>query len=83
MLKSIKTNLKVAQHRMIQQANKKINEKVFVVANWVYLKLKLYIQRSVITRESHKLSPKFYDSYQVIERIGTMTYKLSLLVLLL
>jgi hypothetical protein len=78
MLKSIKTNLKVAQHRMIQQANKKINKRVFVMGNWVYIKLQLYRQRSVVTKESHKLSHKFYSPYQVIEHIRTMAYKLCL-----
>jgi len=38
-LKTIKDNLKVAQHRMIQLANKKRSERIFKVGDWVYLKL--------------------------------------------
>jgi hypothetical protein len=42
MLKTIKDNLKLAQHRMIQLANKKRSEWIFKVGDWVYLKLQPY-----------------------------------------
>jgi len=48
------------------------------MGNWVYIKLQLYRQRLVVTKESHILSHKFYSPYQVIERIRTMAYKLCL-----
>jgi transposase InsO family protein len=38
-LKTIKDNLKVAQHRMTQLANKKHSERIFKIGDWVYLKL--------------------------------------------
>ena len=63
---------------MIQQANKKRGERAFARGDWVYLKLQPYKQKLVVARKSHKLLPKFYGLSQVIDRIGTVTYKLFL-----
>jgi hypothetical protein len=63
---------------MIQLANKKRNESIFKVGDWVYLKLQPYRQQTMSKRGSHKLSAKYYGSYQVIERIGAIAYKLRL-----
>jgi hypothetical protein len=60
MLKTIKANLKLAQHRMIQLANKKRSERIFTVGEWVYLKLQPYKQQTVSRRTSHKLAAKYY-----------------------
>jgi len=78
MLKTIKANLKLAQHRMIQLANKKRNERIFMVGDWVYLKLQPYRQQTVSRRASYKLAAKYYGPYQIIECIGVVTYRLSL-----
>lgn len=62
MLKTIKDNLKIAQHRMIQLANKKRIENIFKVEDWVYLKLQPYKQQMVSRRGSHKLAAKYYGN---------------------
>lgn len=63
MLKTIKDNLKIAQHRMIQLANKKRIENIFKVEDWVYLKLQPYKQQMVSRRGSHKLAAKYYGNW--------------------
>jgi hypothetical protein len=60
MLKTIKGNLNVAQHRMVQLANKKRSECIFKVGDWVYLKLQPYKKQTVSKKGSHKLSAKYY-----------------------
>jgi len=78
MLKTIKSNLKLAQHRMVQLANKKRSERIFTIGDSVYLKLQPYRQQTVSRRASHKLAAKCYGPYQIMERIGVVAYRLSL-----
>lgn len=51
----------------------------FVVGDWVYLRLQPYKQATMAMRHSLKLSTKVYGSFQVIEKIATVAYKLQLL----
>ena len=44
----------------------------------VYLKLQPYIQTSIATRESHKLSFRYFGPYPVIAKVGAVAYKLQL-----
>lgn len=53
-------------------------EVVFAVGDFVYLKLQPYKQTSVAFRASLKLAPRYYGPYQVLERVGTVAYKLAL-----
>ncbi|KAJ6959486.1 hypothetical protein NC653_037738 [Populus alba x Populus x berolinensis] len=78
MFKEIKNNLLQAQHRMTQQANKKRSERSFSMGDSVYVKLQPYRQHSVHKRICHKLSAKYYGPYTVIQKIGSVAYKLQL-----
>lgn len=74
----IKLHLDRAKERMKKQADKKRSERSFAVGEMVYLKLQPYIQSSVATRANQKLAFKFFGPFQIIEKIGSVAYKLQL-----
>jgi hypothetical protein len=63
---------------MKQHADKKRMERSFAVGDWVYLKLQPYIQVSVARRSTQKLGFKFFGPYQILSRVGNVSYKLKL-----
>ncbi|XP_014754072.1 uncharacterized protein LOC106866060 [Brachypodium distachyon] len=72
----IQQHLERAQHRMKRQADKKRSDRTFNVGDWVFLRLQPYIQQSVAQRSSQKLSFRFFGPYQIIKRVGKVSYKL-------
>lgn len=66
----LKFHLLRAQHIMKQMADMRRSERSFVVGDWVFLKLQLYMQRSMVQRTSQKISPKYFGPYKVIEKMG-------------
>lgn len=74
----LKQHLLRAQHRMKSQADKNRSERSFSVGELVYLKLQPYVQSSVLSRSSNKLSFKFFGPYEILEKIGAVAYKLKL-----
>ena len=78
-LQLLKDNLSLVQNRMKQQVNKHHSERIFEVGDWVFLRLQPYKQMSLKKyKKDNKLSPKYYGSYKVLQKIGTMAYKLEL-----
>ena len=77
-LRQLKNLLARAQERMKTQADKHRKERNFEIGDLVFLKLKQHRQHSVAARISPKLSARYYGSFEVIERIGEVAYKLKL-----
>jgi hypothetical protein len=79
-LQILKENLTMAQNHMKQQADQHRSEISFEVGDWVFLRLQPYKQMSLKqAKKDNKLSPKYYGPYKVLQKIGTMEYKLELL----
>lgn len=67
--KLLQFHLTRAQNRMSQQANKYRSDRTFVVGDFVFLKLQPYRQHPLRHNSFHKLLPKFYGPFKVIDRI--------------
>jgi hypothetical protein len=67
-----------AQHKMKTQADKKCSFCSFQVGDAVYVKIQPYVQTSLATRSSNKLSFRFFGPFSIIEKIGEVAYKLQL-----
>ncbi|KAL9441424.1 hypothetical protein AB3S75_020001 [Citrus x aurantiifolia] len=78
LLTALKTNLRAAQHRMKQKANAHRRELELWVGDQVLVKLQPYRQISVANRLSNKLAKRYYGPFRVMERIGSVAYRLDL-----
>jgi hypothetical protein len=64
---------------MKQQVNQHHSERSFEVSDWVFLRLQSYKHISLRkAKKDNKLSPNYYGPYKVLQKIGTMAYKLEL-----
>lgn len=69
-LATLKEQLERAQERMKLYADRNRREVQFEVGEEVFLKLRPYRQRSLAQRRNEKLAPKYFGSYEIIERVG-------------
>ena len=67
-----------AQNRMKMQADKHRSDRSFAVGDFVFLKIQPYVQSSLAPRANAKLAFKYFGPYQVIDKIGSVAYKLQL-----
>ena len=75
---TLRANLAIAEERMKAHADKHRQGRAFEVGDWVYLKLQPYRQRTLAYKGKWKLSPRFFGPFQVLQKVGTVSYKLDL-----
>lgn len=79
-LLAMRTTILVSLHRrliMKTTANAHRRNVQFTVGDWVYLRLRPYRQTSLAPAYT-KLAKQFYGPFQIIERMGPVTYQLQL-----
>ena len=60
-----------------QQADQHLSKHTFQVGDMVFLHLQPYKQSSLKLKGHQKLAPKFYGPYKVLQKIGSVAYKLE------
>jgi hypothetical protein len=50
----------------------------FAVGDWVWLRLHRRLAASLTSGAAGKLAPRFYGSYKILKRIGSLAYRLDL-----
>ncbi|KAH9687361.1 hypothetical protein KPL70_014745 [Citrus sinensis] len=78
LLRSLKENLRQAQHRMTQKANAHRRELQLNIGDRVLVRLQPYRQTSLAQRASQKLAKRYYGPFTILERVGPVAYKLNL-----
>lgn len=78
LLSLLKQNLLVAQERMKLSADRHRSERDFVEGVWVYLRLLPCRQKSLRQNKLGKFSPRYNGPFQILKRIGMVSYKLDL-----
>ena len=78
LLTILRKNLVCAKNRQKQYYDQKHSERSFVIGDMVFLKLQPYRQHSIHQKAFHKLSAKYYGPFEVLERVGSVAYKLKL-----
>ncbi|CAN6308396.1 unnamed protein product [Urochloa humidicola] len=77
-LADIKQRLLQAQGIMKEAHDKDHREVEFAVGEWVWLHLNHRSAVAIKDSKDHKLSPKYYGPFKVLERIGAVAYRLQL-----
>jgi len=78
LLSKLKSNLLKAQQYINMQADKKIRDLQFKVGDMILVKLQPYRKQSVALRKHQKLGMRYFGPFLVIEKIGTIAYKVQL-----
>lgn len=79
MLTKACNKLHKAQAQMKHYSDLKRHPCTFKVGDLVYVKLRPYRQLSLIGPSHHKLSPRFYGPFTIIDQCGLVAFKLNLL----
>jgi hypothetical protein len=74
----LQQHLHRAKQRMKSQADKARSERAFSVGDLVFLRVQPYMQTSLATRTSQKLSFRYFGPYKILARVGTVAYRLQL-----
>ncbi|KAL0534210.1 hypothetical protein IC582_028498 [Cucumis melo] len=77
-LVALRDQLLLAQQQMKQYADKKRRHVEYDVGEWVFLKIRPYRQFSLRKKRNEKLSSKYFGPYEILEKVGTVAYKLDL-----
>ena len=78
-LQILKDNMVTSKNKMKQQENQHRSERSFEKGDWVFLRMQPYKQMSLKQlNKDNKLTPKYYGPYKVLQKIGSMDYKLEL-----
>jgi len=67
----------MAQNKVKQQVEQHCLELPFAERDQVFLHLQPYKKTSLKDKTPHKLAPKFYGPYEIIQCIGQVAYKLA------
>jgi hypothetical protein len=76
----IKDQLAIAQNRMKVFADNNRTERSFQVGEQLLLKLQPNVQSSVVNMPFPKLAYKYFSPYEVLEKLGSMSYNFSCLI---
>ncbi|KAD4983075.1 hypothetical protein E3N88_19746 [Mikania micrantha] len=68
----------MARNRMKQYADVGCTDRVFEPGNWVYLKLRPFVQTTLKSRKDSKLIPKYFGPFLILQKVGKVAYKLDL-----
>ena len=76
-IKVVRDRLKTAQSRQKSYADNRRKDLEFQVGDWVFLKLSPW-KGVVRFGKRGKLSPRYIGPYEIVERVGTVAYRLEL-----
>jgi len=74
----LQQHLLSVQKKMKTQVDKKRSDRSFAVGGYVCLKLQPYVQSSVASRSSNKLSFRYFGPYLIIAKTGSTAYTIQL-----
>ncbi|CAM8959934.1 unnamed protein product [Rhodiola kirilowii] len=77
-LTSLRVSLARAQLRMKNMTDRHRKDSQYQQGDWVFVRLQLYRQSSVVSRPYQKLAKRYFGPFQIAEHIGPMAYKLEL-----
>ena len=75
----LKDNLITSKNKVKQQVNQHHSERCLEEGDWLFFRMQPYKQISIKQlNKDNKLAPKYHGPQKVLQKIGSMTYKLEL-----